>query len=83
MNNNFIIGRDGTVLECVELEKYLIWKKSFYEDEVKSSNLRLGQAFLNYFYPGVSMPRLYYEENVNIAEKIIYESFLSIYEEKV
>jgi len=79
MNNKYIVGRDGTVLEKVELKKYLDWKLAFYGNaHNRCKYLRLGQAFLNDFYPGVIMSRLFYEDDPQKAETIVYQVFLDV-----
>jgi hypothetical protein len=66
-------------LEKVELKKYLAWKKSFYDNvDEKYTHLRLGQAFLNDLYPGVVMSRVFYEEDANVAEALIYQTFIYV-----
>jgi hypothetical protein len=42
----------------------------------KGSTLRFGQAFLNKYYPDLSCPELFYEENAVKAYQIIFEKDL-------
>lgn len=44
--------------------------------ETKYRDLRFGQAFLNYFYPHLSCPELYYQEEYKKAEQYILEHFV-------
>ena len=51
---------------------------AFYESYKKGDyrNLRLGQAFLNSFYPAVSDSELFYEEDADIAARHIEEHYV-------
>lgn len=64
---------DRTALETTKISVFVEWKKEFYS---KEQHQRLGQAFLNKFYPGVVFSKLFYEEKAELAEKIIYQIFL-------
>jgi hypothetical protein len=44
--------------------------------DTKYQHLRFGQAFLNYFYPDLSCPELFYQESNKKAEEFIMENFV-------
>lgn len=44
-------------------------------------HLRLGQAFMNEFYPNVACPEIFYEENEEKAVGLIIDNFVDLQKE--
>ena len=63
MSRNAVVTYD-------QMEKFLV---SFHKDP---QGLRLGQAFINKFLPGVTDPALFYEENQTKAINYIYTHYV-------
>ena len=53
---------------------YVRWYKTFYMKDDKT--LRLGQAFLNEFYPSVSDPDVFYEKDETQAFAKIVDKYV-------
>ncbi|QRE00164.1 hypothetical protein [Burkholderia phage BCSR5] len=57
-------------------KEYADWKVRFYQSGA-NKDLRLGQAFLNKFYPHLACPELFYETDAGKAERAIFEQYVT------
>ena len=58
----------------IPFNQYQAFKTDYYNG--KYPHQRLGQAFLNHFFPYVTDPKLFYTENESEAEKLIFKSYV-------
>lgn len=62
----------------VSQQDYNKWKMTvYYKNNKDGQPLRLGQAFLNHFYPTVQDPTLFYCRDIKQADARIHEFYLT------
>ena len=62
-------------IERIPIEKFTEFSKWHYG--YKDNPMRLGQSFLNSFFPNVVDTKLYYCDNDLLAQKIIFEKYIT------
>jgi hypothetical protein len=63
----------GCQIVKIPASEFLKFKIQFYQNR---PNLRLGQAFLNRYFPDVADSQLYYSDNMKLIETIIWQHYI-------
>lgn len=72
---HYIVCGDYTVLEKISPKAIVEFNYNFHNDP-KYKHLRLGQAFLNEFFPGLICSKLFYETDEKEAQQYISNVFV-------
>lgn len=65
-------------IKRITMNQYMQFSKYYYS--WKGNPMRLGQAFLNMFYPGIIDTKLFYCDNDLLSQQIIFEKYITIKE---
>jgi len=65
----------SSVIRKISANEFIKFKIDFYKTR-PSEDMRLGQEFLNRFFPEVADSQLYYSTNPKVIENIIWQHYI-------
>jgi hypothetical protein len=76
-----VVDVQGRQVKKITVREYQEWLYAYWANvriaRVRHQQyLRLGQAFLNKFYPTVIMPSLFYERDTTACARVIWQEFI-------